>query len=66
MMTKWLVVGAMIGVAAVFAVPAWLVMRLINHSLEQRRRREEAARDRRFEAEIAKVRDDIKYGRLRR
>jgi hypothetical protein len=63
MVTKWAVVGAMIAVAAVLAIPAWLVMRLINHLLEQRRGQEEAARERRFEAEIAKVRDDIKWGR---
>lgn len=53
----------MIAVAAVLAIPAWLVMRLVNHLLEQRRAQEEAARERRFEAEIAKVRDDIKWGR---
>jgi hypothetical protein len=53
----------MIAVAAVLAIPAWLGMRLINHLLEQRRAQVEAARERRFEAEIAKVRDDIKWGR---
>ena len=63
MVTKWVIVGAMIAVAAVLAIPAWLVMRLINHLLEQRRAQEEAARERRFEAAIAKVRDDIKWGR---
>ena len=63
MLTKAVVVGAMILAASVLAVPAWLVMRLINHVLAARRAREDEGRERRFEAEIAKVRDDIKWGR---
>lgn len=62
-MTKWVVVGAMIAVSAVLAIPVWLAMRAFNHFRDKRLAEEEEARGRAADAEIARVREAIKYGR---
>lgn len=63
MFAKWAVVWGMVAVAAVLAIPAWLLMRAFNHFNEERLTREEEDRNRAADVEIAKVRDALKHGR---